>query len=142
MTFRPSEKILERINAVMKQKKINRTQAINYLLESASELQLEQGENSSPQPKHEKPFDYESWYCDCEYGTYFKEKKKVHCACTYPSIQKMLPKDRLVDPQVCDTCSPRVERIKEWIVEKQKEKQALQHTGKYFTNEFGKRIRY
>jgi hypothetical protein len=90
----------------------------------------------------EKPFDYEKWYSDCEYGTYFKDEKKVHCRCTYPSISKWLPKDRMVRPQVCDTCLPQIEKIKEFIKTKEEEKKALAHTGKYFTNEYGTRIPY
>jgi len=100
------------------------------------------GGNALSQPTTENPFDYEKWYPDCEYGTYFKPKKKVHCACSYPSISKWLPKDRLVDPQVCDTCLPRVQGIKEFIKKREEEKQALAHTGKYFTNEFGQKIPY
>lgn len=66
-----------------------------------------------------KSFDYETWYCDCEYGTYLKEKRKVFCRCTYPSIKKWLPRNRFVEPQVCDECLPKVQGIKEWIAQKE-----------------------
>ena len=93
--------------------------------------------------KQENPFDYEKWYCDCEFGTYFKEKKKVHCRCSYPSISKWLPKDRLVDPQVCDRCSEtQIPKIQEFIEKRREEKDAFAHTKPYFTNEYGQKISY
>jgi hypothetical protein len=100
------------------------------------------GGNTLSELTTEKSFDYENWYSDCEYGTYFKPKKKVHCACSFPSVSKWLPKDRLIDPQVCDTCFPRIEQIKEFIKTKEEEKKALTHTERYFTNEYGTRIPY
>jgi len=90
----------------------------------------------------EKPFDYEKWYSDCGYGTYFKGKKKVHCRCTYPSVKKWLPRDRFVDPQICDNCFPTIQRIQEFINTQREEKKALDHTKPYFTNEYGQRIAY
>jgi hypothetical protein len=90
----------------------------------------------------EKPFDYENWYSDCEYGTYFKDKKQVHCRCTYPSVKKWLPRNRMVDPQVCDNCFPRIQGIKDFINTQREEKKALAHTERYFTNEYGTRIPY
>ena len=36
--------------------------------------QTGEGIPSPSTPKQEKPFDYDEWYCDCEFGTYFKEK--------------------------------------------------------------------
>lgn len=147
VAFRPTEKALATINSVMKQKNIkNRSHAINYICE---QFQSEQQERAAlPSTSTEKPFDYEKWYCECEFGTYFKEKKKVHCACGYPSISRWLPKDRLVDPQVCDTCKPRIDQIKEFIQKRDEEKNALAHTSKlkegkgYFTDETGRRISY
>ena len=100
------------------------------------------GGSSLSEPTTEKPFDYENWYSDCEYGTYFKEKKQVHCRCTYPSVSKWLPRNRMVDPQVCDNCFPRVQGIKDFINTQREEKKALAHTSKYFTNEHGTRIPY
>jgi len=100
------------------------------------------GGQALSQPTTEKPFDYENWYSDCGYGTYFKAKKKVHCRCTYKSVSKWLPKDRLVEPQVCDNCFPRVQGIDDFVEKQREEKKALSHTSNFFTNEFGQRIPY
>lgn len=61
-------------------------------------------------------FNYETWYCDCSFGTYIKDKRKVLCDCTYPSIIKRgRGKGRLIDPQICAACLPRIQGIQEWI---------------------------
>jgi len=100
------------------------------------------GGQALSQPTTETPFDYQNWYSDCGYGTYFKAKKKVHCRCTYPSVKKWLPRNRMVEPQVCDNCFPRIQEIQGFINTQREEKQALSHTSKYFTNEYGQRIPY
>jgi len=145
-SFRLSEKALTNLDQYAKKiTKKNRNLTLNIILENlGTQQRSEQTEGENPPPNKEKPFNYETWYSDCEYGTYFKAKKKVHCACSYPSVKKWLPKDRLVEPQVCDSCFPRVEKIKEFISTRQEEKQALAHTSKkeYFLNEYGQKIPY
>jgi len=136
-TFRFSEKALKNLDEYAKQIEKSPSFSLNKILE---DLQPQEQLEHSEGEKTPSQFDYPNWYSDCEYGTYFKNKKKVHCACSYPSVKKWLPKDRLIDPQVCDNCYPRVEKIKEFISTRQEEKQALDHTKPYFTNEYGQRI--
>mgnify|MGYP001211790838 CR=1 FL=1 len=100
------------------------------------------GGQALSEPTTENAFDYENWYSDCEYGTYFKDKKQVHCRCTYPSVSKWLPRNRMVDPQVCDNCFPRIQGIKDFVETQREERNALAHTKGYFTNEHGTRIPY
>jgi len=136
-TFRFSEKALKNLDEYAKQIEESPSFSLNKILEGLQpQEQLEHSEGE----KTPSQFDYEGWYSDCEFGTYFKAKKKVHCACSYPSVKKWLPKDRLIDPQICDKCYPRIQQIKEFISTRHEEKQALDHTKPYFTNEFGQRI--
>ena len=143
-SFRLSEKALANLDQYAKQIKNNRNFSLNQILENLGtpQKQSEHTEGENPPPQKEKPFDYETWYSDCEYGTYFKDKKKVHCACAYPSVKKWLPKDRLVDPQVCDNCYPRIQQIQDFIQKREEKKGALAHTSKFFTDEKGQRIPY
>lgn len=55
-----------------------------------------------------EPFNYETWYCDCPEGTYLKDKKKVRCRTSIKSIVAWQPKNRLIEPQVCDDCFTRI----------------------------------
>ena len=143
-SFRLSEKALANLDQYAKQIKNNRNFSLNQILENLGtpQKQSEHPEGENPPPQKEKPFDYENWYPDCEFGTYFKAKKKVHCRCSYPSVKKWLPKDRLVDPQVCENCLPTIQRIKDFIDQRQEEKKTPNHTRKYFTDEKGQRIPY
>lgn len=51
-------------------------------------------------------FDYEAFEkkgVDCRFGSYVREKRKVLCQCTYPSIRKLkLGVKNLVDPWICE----------------------------------------
>ena len=58
---------------------------------------------------------------ECEFGTPLKAENKIHCKCTYPSIKKWLPRNRKVDPEVCQRCYPKIQRIQEWIAEKKEQ---------------------
>lgn len=85
---------------------------------------LEKALKATPERASEKvvkAFDYEAWYCDCSFGSYLKEKRKVFCRCAYPSVKKWLPRNRLVDPQVCADCFPRVQSIQMWIAKQERE---------------------
>ena len=128
-------------NIAMKKAIIELKKENEELRNNGSQNNLNGGQPLS-QSTTETPFDYEKWYSDCEYGTYFKDKKKVHCRCTYPSVKKWLPKNRMVDPQICDNCFPRVQGIDEWVKTQREEKKALNHTKPFFTNEYGQRIAY
>ena len=160
-----NEKIIHKWNSQVTKQKNNKSKAFrvtlneNIDMETAilqKDMRIKELENNGfenkatslnggqalSEPTTENAFDYENWYSDCEYGTYFKDKKKVHCRCTYPSVSKWLPKDRLVDPQVCDNCFPRIQGIKDFVETQREERNALAHTKGYFTNEHGTRIPY
>lgn len=137
-TFRFSEKALANLDEYAKQINKSMSFSLNKILEDLdTQLKHSEGEKTPSQP-----FDYEGWYSDCEFGTYLKAKKKVHCRCTYPSIKKWLPKDRLVDPQICDNCFTKIQEIQGFIDTQRKEKKTSNHEGEFFTNEFGQRIPY
>lgn len=94
----------------------------------------------TPTSGRAEAFDYEGWYCDCGFGTYLREKRKVFCRCTYLSIKRWLPGNRLVDPQVCDDCLPKVQRIEEWLAKKSAEVSMVgelhcSYNGRHFNKE-------
>lgn len=119
------EKIWEQVQAHQKASKIKFFQdAFIDLLNKAltKSLSHEEPLAQAKAETHSTEFDYENYSPECQFGTYLKKQKRVLCDCTFPSILKRgRGKGRLIDPQICDACFPRIQDIIAWMNGKREE---------------------
>jgi hypothetical protein len=124
--FRPSVQSLAILNQYMKDNNIKKKSlAVNQIIESKGIIVEATTETNTPKENPEQ-IDYETYYTDCSFGTYYPKKKLVHCACHWKSHSSKkggwLPQDRMVTPEECDRCFPRVQAFQERLDKQNEER--------------------
>lgn len=102
--FRVLKKIKEEEKQSPRREEAQNSQSLQKDTGDTNRLNPEANTDSDAPDLGDKGFDYENWRCECLYGTYLRDKQKVHCKCPYKPIRAWLRPNRLVEPIVCQRC--------------------------------------